>query len=141
MSQDMRSAVRQVPADVPKRSGLDENTQTTLLSTGGVLGAVGLSSCCILPLALFSVGVTGTWIGNLAALYPYKWYFFVPAAAFIAAGFYRVYRKPKVIGCEESGQCGTPVSNRINKIALWFATVLALAALIFPYVVPYLLET
>ncbi len=141
MNQDAHTAVGDVSSAVRKKPVLGEDSQKALLSTGSVLGALGMSSCCILPLALFSVGVTGTWIGNLAALYPYKWYFFVPAAAFIAAGFYKIYRKPKVIGCEENSQCGTPVSDRINKIALWFASVLALAALIFPYVVPYLLAT
>jgi mercuric ion transport protein len=30
----------------------------------GLLGALAASSCCILPLVLFSLGVSGAWIGN-----------------------------------------------------------------------------
>ncbi len=141
MNQDTRSAVRDIPAAARKRPVVGEESQKALLSTGGVLGALAMSSCCILPLALFSLGVTGTWIGNLAALYPYKWFFFIPAAGFIAGGFYKIYRKPKVTECEGRPVCATPISDRINKIALWSASALALAALAFPYLVPYLLES
>ncbi len=140
MSQDVRLAVRQDPADVPKRSGLDENTQMTLFSTGSVLGAVGLSSCCLLPVALFSLGVTGAWLGNLAALYPYKLYIFIATAGFLAGGFYKVYRKPKAVVCEAETYCAAPTSHRINKVVLWVATIWALAALAFAYTAPLFLD-
>ena len=32
-------------------------------ATGGILGAIAASSCCILPLVLFTLGVSGSWIG------------------------------------------------------------------------------
>ena len=63
-----------------------ETTRRTLLTGGGVLGALAMTSCCIMPLVLFSLGATGAWIGNLAALYPYKLYFLVPAVGFLAGG-------------------------------------------------------
>ncbi len=119
--------------------GHDEKTRKTLLAGGGVLGALAMSSCCILPLVLFSLGMTGTWLGTLTALYPYKWFFFVPAAGFIAGGFYLVYRKPKAGLCEDGASCAPPASDRINKLALWSSTVLVLAALAFPYAAPALL--
>lgn len=98
-----------------------------------------MSSCCILPLVLFSLGITGAWIGNLAALYPYKLYFLVPTAGFLVAGFYFTYRKPKAAACEAEGYCGTPIADRINKTVLWGSSVLVLAALAFPYLAPMLL--
>ena len=36
-------------------------------AAGGILGALAASSCCILPLALFMLGISGAWIGNLTA--------------------------------------------------------------------------
>ena len=36
----------------------------TLLAVGGLLGAVLASACCILPLALVTLGVSGAWIGR-----------------------------------------------------------------------------
>ena len=123
----------------PRRLG--EPTQRTIFASGSVLGALVMSSCCIMPLALFSLGITGAWIGNLAALYPYKAYFFVATAGFLAAGFFTAYRKPKAAACESDGSCGTPISDRINKAMLWAATVLVLAALAFPYYAPAFLDS
>ena len=110
-----------------------------LWASGGALGAILASSCCIAPLLLLSLGIGGAWIGNLAALYPYKLYFLVPTAALLAGGFYTVYRKPKAAACEEAGYCATPISDRINKSVLWGSSVLVLAALAFPYFAPLVL--
>ncbi len=141
MSDQSPLGAQDVPVSIGARPGIDEQRKKTLFASGSVLGALAMSSCCILPLALFSLGVTGAWIGNLAALYPYKMYFFLATAGLLAAGFYRTYRKPKAAACEEDGYCGTPISDRINKAMLWAATVLVLAALAFPYYAPVLLDS
>lgn len=103
---------------------------------GGMLGALGAASCCIAPLALFSLGISGAWIGNLAALAPYQPYFVVPTLAFLALGYYIAYRKPKPV---EGEICVHPGLGRVTKPALWAATALISAALAFPYVAPRLL--
>ena len=41
-----------------------------LIAAGGVLGALAATSCCIIPLVLFTLGIGGAWIGNLKALAP-----------------------------------------------------------------------
>ncbi len=43
------------------------------LATGGILATLGASSCCILPLVLFSLGVSGAWVGNLTTLSAPLW--------------------------------------------------------------------
>ena len=108
------------------------------LAAGSVFGAIGASACCVVPLALFSLGVGGAWIGNLTALAPYQWIFITLTLAFLAAGFYLVYRKSKV-ACADGEACGSPRSRRIVKVALWSSTVLVAAAIAFPYVAPALL--
>jgi len=109
------------------------------MAAGSVLGAIAASSCCILPLVLFSLGIGGAWIGNLTALYPYKPYFVTITLLFLAGGFFMAYRKPKV-SCEPGSYCATPTSGRVLKISLWGATLLVSAALAFPYIAPYLLD-
>lgn len=103
-----------------------------LLAAGGVVAALGASSCCILPFALFSLGLSGAWIGNLTSLAPYQPLFIAAALAFLGLGFWRVYRRPSV-ACVEGSYCARPASNRIAKAGLWTATVLVLAAATFPY--------
>ena len=38
-----------------------------LWASGGTLGAILASSCCIAPLLLLSLGISGAWIGNLTS--------------------------------------------------------------------------
>jgi mercuric ion transport protein len=45
-----------------------------LMAIGGLFGAIAASSCCIVPLVLFSLGISGAWIANLTALAPYQPY-------------------------------------------------------------------
>ncbi len=123
------------------RSGADEQTKKTIFAGGSIIGALAMSSCCILPLVLFSLGATGAWIGNLASLYQYKWIFLLITAGFLAGGFYLVYGKPRTGGSGSGTCCTSPLADRINKTVLWAATVLALAATAFPYVAPAFLES
>src|SRR5882724_2471425 len=109
-------------------------------AAGGVLGAVAAMSCCILPLALFALGVGGAWIGNLTALAPYQPIFIGVTLAFLATGYYLVYRKPRA-ACAEGEVCARPLRRRGVKLALWVATALVVAALAFPYVARPLLGT
>ena len=123
-----------------ERSWLVERRRKRIFAGGSALGAIAMSSCCIVPLALFSVGVTSTWIGTLSGLYPYKLYFLAVAAAFLTAGFYMVYRKPVAAECADGTYCASPLSDRVNKVVLWSSTILVMAALAFPYAAPLLLE-
>lgn len=136
MSEPPISAVWRAPAD----SEDHDQAKSSLFAGGGALGALAMSSCCILPLVLFSLGVSGAWIGNLTALYPYRPVFLAITAVFLAGGFYTAYRKPRAAACEPGSYCRAPVSARINRIVLWSATALVIVALAFPYAVPLLLD-
>jgi mercuric ion transport protein len=113
------------------------------LAGGSVIGAILASSCCILPLVLFSLGIGGAWMSNLTALEPYQPYFLAMTVLLLGAGFYSVYRKPNSAcsadACSTDGYCGTPVAERVTKIALWSATALVALVLAWPYMAPYLL--
>ena len=118
------------PPSTPDRAGL--------AAAGGVLGALAASACCILPLVLFSLGVGGVWVGRLASLAPYQPWFIGFAALSIGFGFWQVYGRPKV-ACADGAACARPLPKRMVKTALWSATVLVLAAIIYPFVIPYIL--
>lgn len=110
-----------------------------LLATGGILAALGASSCCVIPFVLFTLGVSGAWIGNLTALAPYQPIFVALALASLAAGFVTAYRRPKAV-CAEGAACARPVSDRMVKTGLWAGTILVVLALIFPYLAPLILD-
>lgn len=112
--------------------------QTRWLALGGLLGALTASSCCILPVVLFSAGISGAWVGNFTQLAPYKPVFIAATAAFLGAGYWRVYRSSSV-ACGDGQACARPLSNRLVKATLVAATALVLLAFSFDYLAPYLL--
>lgn len=116
------------PADTLPREGL--------AATGGLVGAVMASACCIVPLILFSLGLGGVWVGRLTSLSPYQPYFIAFAALSIGYGFWQVYRRP---ACADGNACARPLPRRLVRTALWAATVLTVIAAIYPFAVPYIL--
>ena len=109
-----------------------------LLTVGGVLAAVAASSCCIVPLALFGLGVSGAWIGNLTQLAPYQPYFVAATAACLGGGYWLRYRSRKV-ACAEGEVCAQPLPNRVVTIGLILATVLVVGALALDFLAPFFL--
>jgi mercuric ion transport protein len=128
---------RRPKAATGTNSGADDIIQK-LLAAGGIMAALGAASCCVVPFALFMLGVSGAWIGNLTALEPYRPIFAALALGCLGCGFYLVYRKPKVVRAEGS-YCAKPESSRIAKAGLWIATVLVVIALGFPKIAPLFL--
>lgn len=115
-----------------------EQARARWIAAGGILGALAASSCCILPLVLFSLGISGAWIANFTALAPYKPYFAAGTIALLGYGYYLVYVRPKQ-ACAD-GSCARPLPSRVVKSSLWIATVLVAAALSFDFVAPLLLN-
>lgn len=120
---------------VVETASSDETTKTRLIAAGGILGAIAASTCCVVPLVLFSLGISGAWIGNLTALTPYKPFFITITMGFLGYGYYLVYRKPKV-ACADGAACARPLPNRLVKGSLWSATLLVLIAFAWPLIVP-----
>ncbi|HNP63596.1 MAG TPA: mercuric transporter MerT family protein [Woeseiaceae bacterium] len=106
-----------------------------LVAAGGLVGAILASSCCIAPLLLITLGVSGAWMGNLTALAPYQGYFIAATLVFLGAGYWYVYFKPKK-DCDDDSYCASPQSDRVVKLALWLATALVILALGVNFVAP-----
>jgi len=121
-------------------AGQADGRKVELAAAGGVLGALAAMSCCIMPLVFFGLGISGAWIGNLTSLTPYQPIFIGVTLAFLATGYYLVYRKPRA-ACAEGEACTRALPRRGVKLALWAATALVALAIAFPYVAPALLGT
>jgi|SaaInl7_100m_RNA_FD_contig_21_1465257_length_562_multi_9_in_0_out_0_1 mercuric ion transport protein len=99
-----------------------------LLAAGGLFGALLASSCCIVPLVFVTLGIGGTWMGQLTAMEPYKPILVAVTVAFLGFSFWHVYFKPRAV-CADGSFCAMPASNRVTQFVLWSATALvALAA-------------
>ena len=55
------------------------------LAAGGLLSALGASTCCVLPLSLGTLGLGGTWLSTIMALATYEMAFRVVGILLLAA--------------------------------------------------------
>jgi len=104
-----------------------------------ILGALAMTSCCILPLAFVSLGVTGVFIGKLGALYQYHWYFLAFAVGALAYGFYKAYRPVAAENCTD-GTCARPMNRTVMRGILWVSLLVVIGSQAFQYLAPTLLN-
>jgi mercuric ion transport protein len=111
-----------------------ERTGSGALFVGG-LAAILASTCCLGPLLLLALGLSGAWIGNLTRLEQYRPFFI--AAALVALFFagQRIFRPARA--CEPGQVCAAPPTHQIYKILFVTVSVLVLIALAFPYVIKF----
>lgn len=103
------------------------------LVAGGIAGLLA-SACCIGPLVLITLGVSGAWIGNLTALEPYRPIFIGVALVAMLFAWRRIFRP--VEQCHPGEMCAVPQVRTAYKVIFWAVTALILAALMFPYALP-----
>jgi mercuric ion transport protein len=123
----------------PKERLMDIRVQTAV-AVGAVLGAFAASSCCIAPLVLFALGISGAWIGNLTQLAPYQPYVLVATAVALGSGYWLVYRSGNR-ACADGEMCARPLPNRVVKAGLVLATVLVIGALALDLLGPLILQS
>ena len=101
---------------------------------GGIISAIGASICCVGPLVLLTLGVSGAWIGSLTALEPYRPIFIGLTLLFFASAFYRLYlARPS---CSPEAACANPPALKRQRLVFWIATVLVLGLLAIPWLAP-----
>lgn len=104
------------------------------LFAGGV-AAILASACCLGPLVLLALGVSGAWIGNLTALEPYSPIFIAAAAAALIVAGRRIWRPQEA--CAPGEVCAVPRFRRVQKFLFGVVVALVLIAFAFPYVAPW----
>ncbi len=104
------------------------------LLTGG-LAAILASTCCLGPLVLITLGVSGAWISNLTLLEPYRPIFIGAAVVALFFAYRRIWRS--AASCESGQVCALPQINRSYKVLFGIVVMLVIVALGFPLVAPW----
>lgn len=91
------------------------------------------SACCVAPLALVLVGVSGAWIGQLAAFEPYQPIFLAAAILALILAWRKIWRAPD---CADGRACAAPAGKRAQKITFLVIASLLAVVLGFPFVAP-----
>src|SRR6516225_896856 len=113
----------------------NSNTQKgTGFLVAGILSAIGASICCLGPLVLLALGVSGAWIGSLTALEPYRPIFIGLTLLFLGSVFYRLYlARP---ACLRESTCANPHALKRQRLGFWIVAVVALGLIAAPWVAP-----
>jgi mercuric ion transport protein len=112
------------------KSGSDQNGSGALLVGG--LAAILASTCCLGPLILVALGLSGAWIANLTLLEPYRPLFIAGALVALFFAERRIFRPAR--SCQPGEVCAVPRTRRIYKIIFGIVSALVLVALVYPYV-------
>lgn len=100
----------------------------------GGLAAMLASACCLGPLVLVSVGLSGAWIGNLTVLEPYRPFFIAAALVALFFAWRRIYRPAQ--DCSPGDACAVPQVRSTYRVIFWVVAALVVIAFGFPYVLP-----
>jgi mercuric ion transport protein len=104
------------------------------LLTGG-LAAILASTCCLGPLVLITLGISGAWIGNLRVLEPYRPIFIGVALLALFFAWRRIWQP--AVACTPGEVCAVPQIKRTYKHLFAVVSILVLIALTFPYIAPW----
>lgn len=98
----------------------------------GGLAALFASACCLGPLVLIMVGISGTWISHLAALEPFQPLFMGASLVALFFAARKIWRP--ATACEAGQVCAIPGVNRTYKLLFGVVVLLLVAAMGFPLI-------
>lgn len=101
----------------------------------GGLAAILASACCLGPLVLLILGISGAWIANLTALEPYRPIFAGVALVALLMAWRGIWRQQTA--CAPGEVCASPWVRRVYKALFGIVALLVVIALAFPYAAPW----
>lgn len=108
------------------------NSRWTLsVIAGALIGAVTASLCCIGPLLLLTLGISGAWVSTLTQLEFLRPIGIIMTLVFLTLAFWRLYLTPEQ--CSINKACSKPSNLRIQRIIFWVVTLLMILLLTFPW--------
>ena len=103
------------------------------LAAGG-LAAILASACCLGPLVLLTLGISGAWIGTLTRLEPYRPFFIGAAVVALLASSRRIFQP--TVECTPGEICAVPQVRTTYKVLFWMVAALIVVALVYPWLAP-----
>ena len=100
---------------------------------GGALAAIVASACCLGPVVLVTLGISGAWISNLSAFERYRPYAIAVALVCMVLAYRKIYATPPPEACAPGTLCAIPQTRNLYKALFWVVSAMVLIALGFPY--------
>lgn len=100
------------------------------------LAAVVGSLCCVAPLVLLALGISGAWISQLTALEPYRPIFIAVMIAFLGLAYRQLYIVPR--RCAPDKACSNTLLLWRQRQIFWIVVVGLAVLIAFPWYAPLL---
>ncbi len=114
----------------------EDGPRASSIALGAAAAAALLASaCCIAPLALVLLGISGAWIGQLAAFEPYQPIFLAAAAVALFFAWRKIWQAP---ACDDGRACAASTAKRVQKVVFLTVATLLVVVLGFPIAAPLL---
>ena len=98
--------------------------ESNLPVIGGIVAAIGAGVCCASLFVLLLLGVSGSWIGHLTMLEPYRPIFILLVLTSFGFAGWKVYRP---IGmCAPGTVCAVPQVRKRRQVIFWLSALTAL---------------
>ena len=117
-------------------NGAQGVSKSSLIAT--IIAGITASACCIGPLVLLTLGISGSWISNFSVLEPLRPVFIGITAIFLGLAYRKLYLLPKI--CDADSACANPAYLRKQRIIFWIVTVAVIAIVAFPWYGVWLLD-
>ena len=98
--------------------------ENNLPVVGGMIAAIGAGLCCVGPLLLLTLGVSGAWIGNLTLLEPYRPLMITSVLLLFGWAGWQVFRP--IGACTPGSACAVPQTRKRRQIIFWIAAIISL---------------
>lgn len=110
----LQRAAKALMADRPPGSA------AALLTLAGLSAALGVASCCALPLLLATAGIGAAWLGGIALLAePHRDILLATGALCLIGGGVLLWRQQRqAAACGPNGACTPPAIRALNLIGL-----------------------
>lgn len=98
--------------------------ESNLPVIGGIVAAIGAGVCCAGPFVLLLLGVSGSWIGHLTMLEPYRPIFILLVLTSFGFAGWKVYRPTDM--CAPGTVCAVPKVRKRRQVIFWLSALTAL---------------
>lgn len=109
--------------------GKDAKTKGVLFA--GLLASFTASACCAGPFILLTLGISGSWIGNLSALEPFRPIFIIFSVLLLGLAYRKIYAQSS--SCNADGVCATDQGRNSHKLIFWITAVIITLSISFPW--------
>ena len=95
------STAEQAIPEASEKTNFSNKYSTKGPLIAGLFAGFTASACCAGPLVLLTLGISGSWIGNLSKLEPFRPLFMDIALVFLGLTFRKLYWLPKTCAVDD----------------------------------------